>query len=67
MTSNLLTARQVRHILQVSDATLRRMSRSGRLPAPIRMGTSFNAERRWRPEAIRLWLAEREQEAGHAG
>ncbi len=65
--SNLMTARQLRSLLQVSDATLRRMSQSGRLPEPIRLGHAFNSQRRWRPEAIKAWLAQREQEAGHAG
>ena len=56
MNQELLTARQVSERLNLSLRTVWRWSRSGELPAPIRLGNARRAPR-WLASDIDAWLS----------
>lgn len=58
----LWTVKDVAAALKVGTRTVWQWSQDGILPAPIKLGRL----RRWRPEDIQAWLAERAQAAGEA-
>lgn len=55
----LLRKTELLEIVGVSDATLDRMVRAGRFPAPLRIGKRAVA---WPEAEVREWLAERAAE-----
>lgn len=50
----------MRQITGVSDSTIRRWLRSGKLPAQVKLSERVTA---WRVEAIRQWLEEQGKDA----
>jgi predicted DNA-binding transcriptional regulator AlpA len=56
----LIRARELCQILQVSNSTLWRMRQRGELPKPIQLSKGIIA---WEREVICNWLAERRKEA----
>lgn len=49
----LLTKRDLRQLLKVSEPTLRKLINSGRLPEPIDLG---DRTKRWRKVDIEKWI-----------
>ena len=56
----LLTVREVAELLHLGERTIWKLSTTGELPSPIRIGRS----RRWDRRDVEAWLAE--DRAGHA-
>jgi predicted DNA-binding transcriptional regulator AlpA len=48
----LLSARKLAEMLDISTATLWRLRSAGKLPRPLRLGSSL----RWRAEEVRQWV-----------
>jgi len=51
-----LTSKDVCALLRISSMTLIRMVRDGRLPKPVKFGTSRSAAVRFDPEKIREYI-----------
>ena len=58
-TALLLSVKQVAEALGVGERTIWRLSATGQLPEPIRIGRL----RRWRRSTLEAWLARAESEA----
>ena len=52
--SQLLTAKQLADLLQLSTRSIWRLKNAAKLPAPIEIGGSV----RWKREEVRQWIAE---------
>lgn len=58
----LLGRADIKRLLGISEATLRRWREDGTLPQPIRFGRRLI---RWDAQTIEQWLASRSHEANH--
>ena len=56
----ILSRPEIMKLLGVSDVTLWRMTREGRFPKPIRIGTRRIG---WPEEIVQAWIEERVEEA----